>query len=275
MNSTFDATAIATRFVQARRNAQALPAFPGALPADLEQGYTIQDAAIAQWPDAIAGWKVGYIAPHRRDGAGDERLLGPVFGHALWRADDNERAIVFPVFVGGFAAVEAEFAFVLAADAPARKTSWSTEEAATIVARLHIAVETAGSPLSTINVLGPSVVVSDFGNNAGLILGAEIHDWAAIDFAQMPCACFIAGHEVGRGSAASLPGGPLSALAFALGRNARRGRPLRAGDVVTTGAATGIHDIRAGEHALVDFGRFGSLRCVAVAAQGNEHAHSP
>ena len=32
-------------------------------------------------------------------------------------------------------------------------------------------VEMAGSPLATINELGPTVVAADFGNNNGLILG--------------------------------------------------------------------------------------------------------
>jgi 2-keto-4-pentenoate hydratase len=59
-------------------------------------------------------------------------------------------------------------------------------------------------------------------------------------------------------------GGPLSALAFALRCNALRGRPLRAGDFVSTGAATGVHPIRAGQTAEATFTGIGSLRCRAV-----------
>jgi 2-keto-4-pentenoate hydratase len=59
-------------------------------------------------------------------------------------------------------------------------------------------------------------------------------------------------------------GGPLAALAFALRLNALRGRPLRAGDFVTTGATTGVHPIAAGQSADVVFTGMGSLRCVAV-----------
>ena len=65
---------------------------------------------------------------------------------------------------------------------------------------------------------------------------------------------------VGRGSAAAVSGGPLAALAFALRCNARRGRPLRAGEFVSTGAATGVHSIAAGQSAEAIFTGIGSLQ---------------
>jgi 2-keto-4-pentenoate hydratase len=71
---------------------------------------------------------------------------------------------------------------------------------------------------------------------------------------------------VGRGNAAAVSGGPLAALAFALRCNARRGRPLRAGDLVSTGAVTGVHSIRAGQSAEAVFDGIGSLRCTATPA---------
>lgn len=257
---------IAARFVQARLAGRALPGFPGTPPADLAAAYACQDTAIALWPDTLAGWKVGYIAPDRRDASGEDRLVGPIFTHAVWPQAVGDSTDV-PVFVGGFAAVEAEYVFRLAADAPAGKTMWTAGEALALVAALHIGIETAGSPLATINVLGPAVVVSDFGNNAGLVLGPEIADWRRHDEAGLVCETFVDEISVGRGGAASVPGGLGAALAFALGRCARRGLPLRAGMLVTTGAATGIHDILAGQSARIHFGAAGDLRCHAVPAQ--------
>lgn len=253
---------IAERFVRARLDVRALADFPGILPDDLAAAYQVQDVAIARFPDRVVGWKVGFVAPERRDASGDERLVGPVFAGNLWHADGNN---AFPVFVGGFAAVEAEYIARLAFDAPADKLDWTADEATELVAALHIGIETAGSPLATINVLGPRAVVSDFGNNAGLILGPEIDAWRSRSVGSMACACAIDGVEVGRGGAMTLASGPMGALAFALSRNARRGRPLRAGDLVTTGAATGIHDIVAGQSSTVDFGRDGVMRCHAFA----------
>ena len=256
---------IATAFVQARMRAAPMQGFPGPIPRLLSEGYAVQDRAIAMWPDELVGWKVGYIAPERRDAAGDERLVGPVFRRALWQAGDGP--VPFPVFNGGFAAVEAEYAFRLAHDAPPERREWSAEQARDIAGAMHVAVETAGSPLATINELGPRVVVSDFGNNAGLILGAEIRGGARLDPAALTCSMAIDGETVGTGGAARLVGGPLGALAFALACCARRGLPLNAGMWVTTGATTGIHRIRPGQLAVARFDGLGEIPCHAVPAQ--------
>ena len=75
---------------------------------------------------------------------------------------------------------------------------------------------------------------------------------------------------MGEGGAASIAGGLLAALAFALSRCARRGHPLKRGMLVTTGASTGIHDIVAGQRSRVSFGEWGEILCDAVTAQAPE-----
>jgi 2-keto-4-pentenoate hydratase len=269
-----NADRIAAAFVEARLAGRSLPGFPGTPPPDLASAYAVQDAAIGQWPDEVAGWKVGFISPERRDVSGDDRLVGPIFRRAVWTTSAGDCRDV-PVFPGGFAAVEAEYAFRLGSDADPARLRWSPDEALALVSALHIGIETAGSPLATINVLGPTVVVSDFGNNAGLLLGPEIRDWRAIGEDQLVCETFVEDVSVGRGGARSVPGGLGAALAFALGRCARRRMPLRAGMLVTTGAATGIHDILPGQQARIRFGQHGELRCRAVAAQPSSPEPGP
>ena len=259
--------AIAERFVQARRAGIALEQFPGVIPISLDAAYRCQEAAIQRWQDAIAGWKVGFIAPAQREQpSGDDRLVGPIFARNIYVAE-RDAIVEFPVFDGGFAAVEAEFVFRLGTDAASGKISWTPDQAAALAQDLHIGIETAGSPLATINSLGPRVVVSDFGNNAGLLLGSRIDAWRSLDENTLTCVTSIDGHSVGTGRAAAVAGGLLSALAFALSRCARNGHPLRAGDLVTTGAVTGIHEIVHGQQALADFGRLGTIHCRAVEAR--------
>ena len=256
--------AIAAGFVAARRQGSALDAFPGDIPGDLVTAYQVQDLAIANWPDTVVGWKVGYIAAERRDGSGDERLLGPIFSRQLWNATGSSTPI--PVFVGGFAAVEAEYVLRLDADAPVGKLDWTPEEAAALPATLFTGVEVASSPLATINQLGPRVVVSDFGNNNGLVLGPQIPAWTTLDESSLLAQTWVGDLHVGSVGAGHLPGGLRAAFAFALSRSARRGRPLKAGDYIATGNATGIHDITAGQQARVEFAGHARLDCHAVAA---------
>lgn len=259
---------IADSFVGARRQGRALLAFPGDIPDDLVAAYRVQDLAIAQWPDRVVGWKVGFIAPERRDASGDERLLGPIFARQLQMTTGGQSS--FQVFDGGFGAVEAEYVLRLDADVPGDKTEWTPEEAAAVPSTLFTGMEVASSPLATINQLGPRVVVSDFGNNNGLVVGAEIPGWSARSDASLTCTTWIEDRQVGKGGATTLPGGLRAAFAFALARSVRRGRPLKAGDLIATGNATGIHDIVPGQQARIDFDGHGSIAAMATAATGKD-----
>jgi 2-keto-4-pentenoate hydratase len=265
---------IAARFVRARLGGVSLQEFPGQVPTSLDAAYDCQDAAIASWPDRVQGWKVGRILEPWLSRFGEDRLVGPIFAGGV-RTARASQVVEFPVFEGGFAAVEAEFVVRLGADAPASKTDWTAAEAGGCVAAMHVGVETAGSPLAMINALGPPVVVSDFGNNAGLIVGPEIPNWRGFAPDQLSSETFIEGQRVGTGTAASVPGGPLAGLAFALNRCARRGLPLKAGQFVSTGATTGIHDIRIGQGSRVVFSGVAEIECRAVRARPMTRTEAP
>jgi 2-keto-4-pentenoate hydratase len=257
---------IASRFVAARLQATALPGFPGPIPDTLEAAYACQDAAIESWPDEVAGWKVGRIVPPWSTRFAADRLVGPIFRRSVVTARAGH-STAMPLFAGGFAAVEAEFVIRLGSDAPPDKTAWTLAEAAALVAELCVGIESAGSPLATINDLGPAVVVADFGNNAGLIVGPAIPNWAARSLDSLGSETFVNRRSVGKGSAASVPGGPLSALAFTLTRCAERGLPLKAGQLISTGATTGIHAVRVGDESRVFFTDVGEILCRAVPAR--------
>lgn len=255
---------VARAFVDARRNGRALTTYPGAEPESLDAAYAIQDEAIAAWPDRIAGWKLGRINPPHETRFGAGRLAGPIFSRAVWTAGAIPTR--FGVIDGGFAAVEAEYVLELGEDAPDRG-DWTAATVRDLVARVFTGIEIAGSPFPGINDHGPAVTASDFGNNAGLILGSEIAGWRD-RLGELSCSVSIDGAVVGRGGAVLIPGGPLDSLAFLLNLLHRRGRRLEAGQLVSTGAATGVHDIVAGQAVIADFGDDGRIEGLAVPATG-------
>ncbi len=265
---TTEASQIARSFVAARQEARALPEFPGVRPTDLATSYRVQDAAIALWPDHVVGWKIGRVPEQQARTLGADRLAGPIFSKLVWRAEAGAE-ISFPVYENGFAAVEAEYVFRIAADAPPEKTRWTRAEAETLIAAMHVGVELAGSPLATINDLGSTVVVSDFGNNHGLILGPEVSNWREKLGQGLKAETYIEGERVGVGGADLGDDGPLDALAFLAGHLAERGMPLKAGQLVSTGAVTGVHDIRIGQRSRVSFNGSGDILCAAVKAKAN------
>lgn len=267
--TAFDPPAVARQFVEARLAARALSGFPGPLPADMAAGYRVQEHAIGLWPDQVVGWKVGRIPLELQAELKAERVMGPVFAGHVWQVDPT-KPTPLPVIPGGFAAVEAEYIYRIGRDTPADKLTWTADEALDFVGDLLVGVEFAASPLPTINLLGPRVVASDFGNNAGLILGRVVPDWRERPDLIPSCHAYVDGKLVGEGSPASIPGGPPGSLAFLLAACAARGRPLKAGQLVTTGAASGIHDIEAGQTARITFGDLEAIHCIAIPAGARE-----
>ena len=162
-----------------------------------------------------------------------------------------------PIYEGGFAAVEAEFVLELGCGVRPSKTEYSDADLIDLVSSLYVGVEIASSPLAAINILGPTCVVSDFGNNAGLLLGPSVADWDARDLDSMTAKVMIDGAVVGNATANAVPGGPLAALRFLLGLAAKRNIKLPEGTLISTGAATGIHEVLVSSAARVDFGSFG------------------
>jgi len=258
-----ESVASARQLVAARSTGWPLAAFPGPLPADLAAAYAVQEAGIGLWPDTIAGWKVGLVGRDQVAVFKQDRLAGPIFSRSV-RVAKPAGSTPFPVFSGGFAAVEAEFLLRLGRDAPPDKLEWTLAEATELVADVHVGVETAGSPLATINAIGPPAIVADFGNNAGLIVGPVLPGWRTRPLEDWVAESFVGGESVGRGHGAVAPGGPFESLRFLLTLNARRARPLKKGDWVSTGALTGVHDVVAGDSARISFAEAGEILCTAV-----------
>lgn len=258
---------IANRFVAARRAAVALDSFPGPLPASLDAAYAVQDEAIRQWGAPVVGWKVALIHPDLRPAyGGAERLVGPVFAGTLVEA--RGETVAAPVIEGGFAAIEAEFAVRLGADLPAREAPYGLDEVTRAVDDLLLAVEVASNPLAAINDLGPAAIISGFGNNAGIIVGPQVKGWRDAPLDALATRVMVEGAIVGEGSAAKVPGGPLGALVFAANCLSARGLGLKAGDIVSTGASTGIHPVRPGMGATVSCGAAGDIRLSVTRAVG-------
>ncbi len=256
---------IAATFVAARKARLHLDGFPSELPHDRAAAYAVQMAQISTRGERVVGWKVAMTAAPFREAFGAERLSGPVFesrfvdaratGQAAdWQVSD------WSVIGGGFAAVEAEFIAVMAVDVPAFGRMPTPDEAADLIGTLHIGMELAGSPLAAINELGPFAVAADCGNNDGVVMGPAIANWRLRANEDLKASMSINGDIVGVGDAARIKGGPLEAVAFLIEHLEARGLHLKAGDLVSTGAITGIHMVRAGDAVLADFGSDGQLR---------------
>lgn len=254
----------ASAFVEARLAGRSIAAYPGDLPATMEQAYAIQSQAINLWPDEIAGWKVGRINPPWDAELGTDRLAGPIFSRQIVMAAETASPIF--LFQNGFGAVEGEVIVEVGEDAPAGKLDWTLDEAKEIAANLRVGVEIASSPFAEINDHGPLVTISDFGNNNGLILGAGIPGWRDASPSDWKFRTSINGVEVGAADAMSVPGGPFESLRALLEICARRSLPLKRGMHISTGAVTGVHVIAPGQSTLIEMVGLPAIACYAERA---------
>lgn len=264
LNSTMDnAVEIADRFLTARRDATGLANYPGTFPVTLEEAYTIQDRAISGWGKPVIGWKVGRILPPLSEKFGADRLTGPIFDS---KTAENGDMPDMPVFGEGFAAGEAEFLLRIGRPPPVGKRSFTLEEAADLIEAVHVGIEVASSPLGAINALGPIAVVSDFGNNNGLVIGREIPNWRSSGFEEWAVTTRIDGAEIGIGRAASFPSGAIGSARFLFELMVGRGIEFHPGQWISSGAVTGVHDVRPGQFVEAAFAPGYSVRCTLTAA---------
>lgn len=249
--------AISERLVGARLDARPLDGYPGELPESLDSAYGIQTLSIGIWPDEISGWKVGGVPPAFQERFGAERLSGPIF-RAATRAVKADETVAMSVYRGGFAAIEAEFIAEIGVSIGPGDLDGTCVEMVDLVSAVYIGAETASSPMADINRLGPVAIISDFGNNAGLVIGPEVESWRDRLAERITISVTVDGERVGT-IAAAMSDGVFAAVSFLTDLCATRGIHLPAGTLVSCGALSGIHDVTVGSVAQVQFDGLGSF----------------
>jgi 2-keto-4-pentenoate hydratase len=94
--------------------------------------------------------------------------------------------------------------------------------------------------------------LADFQNNGGLVVGSGTRDWQKIDFLKQEVE-FRIGARVVKAKGAHSFGNPVRLLPWLAKHCAKRGLGLHAGDIVTTGAWTGLEIAQAGDQVTARF----------------------
>lgn len=243
MPATNEQQNIAKAFLKARAKKTPLTLYPGAMPETMGEAYAIQDAAIGFDGRPVGGWKVGRIPAELVGRYGDNRLAGPIFSDEIFDGGAGERPVM-PVYADGFAAAEAEVLLCLG-DVGTR--DYDIDSVRDCITDARTGIEIASSPYPAINRHGPAVTASDYGNNKGLILGPSIPDWRTADLIRMPVEFFIDDTPVGAATMETMLDGPFGSALFLIRTLRARGIAIPAGTWVSTGAITGIHEIRPGQ----------------------------
>lgn len=222
---------------QALQQAQALPRLEQAL--SLEQGYRLQGEALAQAGVALGGWKVALSAAPAQARLG---LSEPVYG---WLSADMQHApgSLLPLARLIAPKLEVEVAFELGRDiAPGSHDDASLLAA---VSRMAPAFEIADCRWQGWRFDIGAFLADDAA--AGLYC---LGPWQAFDAsACRRIACRLV-HEGAVLGSAEAGDGPLQNLLWLLRRLLADGQPLRAGQVILSGALLAPVDVQEGEYGV-------------------------
>lgn len=158
---------------------------------------------------------------------------------------------------------EAEIAFVLAADLPDPQST--PEQVAAAVASVHAAIEIVDSRIADWKISFADTV-ADNGSSAYFVLADTGQPLAGLDIWTAGMVLQINGATVSLGAGAAALGHPLNAAAWLAQTLAARGEPLKAGDVLLTGALGPMVTLNPGDKVEAFVGGLGS--CCFTYAKG-------
>jgi 2-keto-4-pentenoate hydratase len=239
---------------QAERLIEGLPA--ECRPRDLAEGYAIQAAMGELIGGPQLGWKIAATSAAGQRHIGVDAPLGaPLYRRMAYGDGDT-----VPVGIGNMKAAEAEFAFRLGRDLPGEAKPYGVAEVMAAVDTLHLAIEVPDSRYVDFAAAGAPQLVADQACACFFVLGPMAPEgWRAVDLAAHRVAALRNGTLAAEGSGANVLGDPRLALAWLANDRVKHGRPLRAGEVVTTGTCVPPVTIAPGDLVVADFGTLGRV----------------
>jgi 2-keto-4-pentenoate hydratase len=237
----------------ARRNGQRLEALTESCrPATLDDAHAIQEATALRLGEAIAGWKVG-ATPE-----------GGVARGALLRSWTYASSARLSAAIAPLLGIEAEIAFRLDRDLPARAREYDYSEVAAAVTALP-AIEIVDSRFRGYPNAPLLDRIADFMSNGAFIHGMAQPRWRDFDLETIGVELVVDGQALVRRCGGHASKDPLLPV-VALVNDRRRSSGIGAGQIVTTGTYTGLHYAKPGQRVAVTFKDFGSVEVQFEAA---------
>jgi 2-keto-4-pentenoate hydratase len=255
MPAPMDVDALAANLIEARRSGKRIAALDAAqAPSSADEAYAVQDAILARLGLAIAGWKVGASRPEA------EPQAGPLLADRV--AASPARFALLP---NALRTVEAELAFSIARDLPARAEPYGEAEVWDAIGSMHVAIEVLESSFVDRRRVPEFAPLADLQNNGAFCYGPPIADWRGFELRTPQAILIIDGKEIRRARAGTPGGHPRRLLAWLANHAAKRGHPLKRHDIVTTGSHTGMIDAQAGAEVTAQFEGMGEARLIFAA----------
>lgn len=224
-------------------------------PADVADGMRIAEKIANQLNRRTVAWKAGFSSPKQMAELGAAAPpSGRLFEGMLY---ESPAALPGPAFRQPL--MEAEVAFRLGTELPARAQGYSDDEIRDAVAAAHIVIE--GADVRFRDGLGaglPSVIADSFAAQS-LVIGPEIASWTEIDLAALPVEVLVDDEVAGTALEGDARCRPFEVLVALVNDLTGRGIGLGAGEFVTTGAAAAPSPAQPGQKVVARFAGIGEV----------------
>ena len=254
----------AARFIAEHRlGKMPLPALDAAIrPLDIDTGYAVQAIANRQLSRAnlgkVLGHKVGATNPvlQRR-----LNIAHPVAGQVFATTIHQRSASLLH---GDYVrpGVECEVVVNLGRDLPPRAGTYSRAEIEAAIASCAAGMEIIDDRYVDVKTLGAPTLIADNALDAGVVIGAPVTNWQALNLPTLAAATAINGNIVGRGTGTDVMGDPINVVVWLANDLSRRGLGLSAGEFVFTGSMVDIVWVQPGNHVVTSVAGLGSVACV-------------
>jgi 2-keto-4-pentenoate hydratase len=106
----------------------------------------------------------------------------------------------------------------------------------------------------------------DFAGNFAFVFGKGVDDWRKFDLPNHPVKHIVDGEVIKESTGAHVLDNPLNSIAFLANKLAGRGMSLKAGEWISTGAATGPIPVGPDAAVEADFADLGKVSCKTPAS---------
>ena len=222
---------------------------------DVDGAYAIQQENTAHWEKEgrrVVGSKIGLTSRAVQKQLGVDRPdFGVLFADMIVGEDE-------PVAAGRVLQpkIEAEVAFLLDRDVEVEVPT--VADVLRAVAYAMPALEIVGSRIANWDI-GIVDTVADNASSGLFVLGGPVRRLDGLDLRALQMQMTRKDEVLSKGTGAACLGNPLNAMAWLAGELARRKRPLRAGDVVLSGALGPMVPVSAGDVFEANIAGLGSV----------------
>jgi 2-keto-4-pentenoate hydratase len=222
---------------------------------DVDAGYAVQQINTDRWLERgrkVSGRKIGVTSKAVQKQVGvDQPDFGTLFA-------DTEYGDGIEIEAGRLIQPRAEAEIALVLDRDLDSAPHGFAEVVRAVAFALPAIEVVDSRIENWDIS----IVDTIADNAscGLyVLGSRPVPLSAFHAPSVPMRMTVDGAEVSTGSGAACLGNPLHAARWLADTMSQRGIPLRAGDVIMTGALGPMVALQPGQTVVAEFGEVGSV----------------